>query len=258
MTSRSCRPPAPAAHSSVATAVALARRLSARPCSVVRHQPVADQPHRLEAGAARTAGRSAGAAAARRPRRCWGPPRTRSPRRGRGSSPWRPPRRQRRIRNSSIENCRGVSSTSVSPRVTRCRAGSRRRSPTSRTVGRSPAPAADQRPQPGDQHDERERLGQEVVCSRVERLCFLLRPGPRGQHQDRRPVTGLAAPRAELVTTKLRQHDVEHQRVVAVLPSPATRPRRRPARCRRRTPPPRGRAAAPPRAACRPRRPGPA
>ena len=116
-----------------------------------------------------------------------------------------------------MENCRGVSSTSLSPLVTRWRgrieaqvADLEDRRPLARS-------ATYERPQPRHQHDERERLGEEVVGARVERLRFLLRPGPRGQHQDRRPVTGLAAPGAQRVAAQRGQHDVEHQRVVAVL-----------------------------------------
>ena len=83
----------------------------------------------------RRARRSAAAAGGRRPRRCWGRRRTRSPRRARGSSPWTRTSPARRIRNSSSENCRGVSATGQSPRQTWCAAGSRRRSPTSSTTG---------------------------------------------------------------------------------------------------------------------------
>ena len=85
-----------------------------------------------------------------------------------------------------------------------------------RPVGRRTA--AQQGPQPGQQHDERERLGEVVVGAGVERLGDVVLAVLGRQHQDRRPD---AAARAGGGTRRSRcrprQHDVEHDDVVGVL-----------------------------------------
>ena len=102
----------------------------------------------------------------------------RSPRRARGSSPSDSTSPGRRIRNSSSENCRGVSVDGgvaapdpVRGRVQPQVADLEHRRPL------VPA-AAQQGPEPGDQHHEGERLGQEVVGAGVERPRLLLGDRP--------------------------------------------------------------------------------
>ena len=84
--------------------------------------------------------------------------------------------------------------------------------------GRALAPAASQQgAQPGDEHHERERLGEEVVGAGVEGPGLLRGAGPGSEHQDGRPVPGFAAPGAQDVPGHLGEHDVEDQGVVLVL-----------------------------------------
>ena len=79
------------------------------------------------------------------------------------------------------------------------------------------AGAPEQRAQPGEEHDERERLGEEVVGAGVERLGLVVLAVLGGEHEDRRPVAAVAQLLAHLVAVDARQHDVEHDRVVRVL-----------------------------------------
>ena len=79
------------------------------------------------------------------------------------------------------------------------------------------AGAAEQRPQSGQEHDERERLGEVVVGAGVERLGVVVLAVLRGQHQDRRPVAAVAELLAHPVPVDAGQHDVEHDDVVGVL-----------------------------------------
>src|SRR5215218_6778890 len=75
-------------------------------------------------------------------------------------------------------------------------------------------PAPGERLEAGDQHHERERLGEEVVGTRVERLGLVVLAVLGGQHEDRRPDLGLPQAAAHLVAVHRRQHDVEHHQVV--------------------------------------------
>ena len=68
--------------------------------------------------------------------------------------------------------------------------------------------------------DERERFGQEVVGAGVERLGLVELAVLGREHEDRRPVAGLAQGRAHLVAVHARQHDVEDDGVVAALAGP--------------------------------------
>ena len=67
---------------------------------------------------------------------------------------------------------------------------------------------------PGEQHDERERLGQVVVGAEVERVGLVVLAVLRRQHQDRHPVLGGAQLLDDPVAGQPRQHDVEDDRVV--------------------------------------------
>ena len=76
---------------------------------------------------------------------------------------------------------------------------------------------SDERADTSEQDHERERLGQEVVGSRVQGLGVVVLAVLRGEHQDWCPVTGVAELLAYLVAVQARQHDVEHDDVVSVL-----------------------------------------
>jgi hypothetical protein len=73
-----------------------------------------------------------------------------------------------------------------------------------------------QRPQPRHQHDERERLAEEVVGTGVERLGLVPLAVLGREHQDRRPDALGAEVAAHLVAVAARQHDVEHDGGVGV------------------------------------------
>ena len=79
------------------------------------------------------------------------------------------------------------------------------------------AGAPEQRAQSGQQHDERERLGEVVVGAGVERLGVVVLAVLRRQHQDRCPVAAVAELLAHPVPVDAGQHDVEHDHVVRVL-----------------------------------------
>ncbi len=121
---------------------------------------------------------------------------------------------ERRRRYSSSENSRAVSSTSTSAaghpprrRVERQVAGPQHDRPLR-------GAAAQQRPQPGDEHDERERLGEVVVGADVERVGLVVLAVLGGEHQHRHPAA-LGAQRLHDPVARLPgQHDVEHDRVV--------------------------------------------
>ena len=115
---------------------------------------------------------------------------------------------------SRIANSFAESSISVSPRVTRLVAGIEAQvadPELDRPLGRA---APHQRPQPGEQLGEGERLGQVVVGAAVEAGDPVGDRVARGQQQDRRPDPGLAQPPADLEPVDPGQHDVEHDRVV--------------------------------------------
>ena len=75
-------------------------------------------------------------------------------------------------------------------------------------------PTAHQRPQPGEQLGERERLHQVVVGAFVEAPHPVLDRIARGQHQHGRPHPVRAQPPARLEAVHARQHHVEDHRVV--------------------------------------------
>ena len=72
--------------------------------------------------------------------------------------------------------------------------------------------------QPGHQHDVGEGFRQVVVGSRVQRLRLVQLPVLGGQHENRRPVALLTQGGADLVAVHARQHDVEDDGVVGILP----------------------------------------
>ena len=73
--------------------------------------------------------------------------------------------------------------------------------------------AAQQRPHPGQQFLERERLGQVVVGAGIEAGHPLGHRVARGQHQDRQVVAGAAELTADFEAVQPRHHHVEHQGV---------------------------------------------
>src|SRR5581483_7641474 len=87
-----------------------------------------------------------------------------------------------------------------------------------RRAGR--CPPAQQRPQPGGEHDEGERFGEEVVGAGVERLGFVELTVLGREHEDGRPVAGLPQRGADLEAVHPRQHDVEDDGVVAAFAGP--------------------------------------
>ena len=103
---------------------------------------------------------------------------------------------------------------SRSPRQTRAAAGSSRSGadrddhwPLSRVATR-------QGTQPGQQLAEGEWLGEVVVGARVEPANPIIDRRARGEHDDRRPVTGAAKLATGRESVRVRQHDVEHNDVV--------------------------------------------
>ena len=121
-------------------------------------------------------------------------------------------------------------------------------------VGRVRRPPHE-RPQPGHEHDEAERLAQEVVGAELEALGLVVLALLRRQHQDRRPVAPGAQVATHRVAVEAGQQDVEHDRRVRSPRWPATA---RPDRCgrgRRRSPRRAGHARSPRRDAPRPRSP---
>src|SRR5438105_4122011 len=70
-----------------------------------------------------------------------------------------------------------------------------------------PAPA-DEGPEVGDQHHEREGFGEEIVGARVESLGVVEVAVFGREHQDRRPDAGLAQLGTHLVAVAAREHDV--------------------------------------------------
>ena len=69
----------------------------------------------------------------------------------------------------------------------------------------------------GNEHDIRKWFGEIVVGTRIQCLGFVEFAVLGGKHQNRCPVRLLAQPRTDLEAVYLRQHDVEHDRVVLVL-----------------------------------------
>ena len=78
------------------------------------------------------------------------------------------------------------------------------------------ARAADERPQPGDQLVEVERLGEIVVGAEVEIGDLVGRGVAGGEHQHRRDL-GLAQLAEHLAAVQPRQHEVEDDGVVVGL-----------------------------------------
>ena len=70
-----------------------------------------------------------------------------------------------------------------------------------------------------DQHHEAEGLGEVVVGAQVETFGDVVLAVLRGEHQDRRRHRLGSQRAADLVAVDARQHDVEHDHVVRVLPS---------------------------------------
>ena len=81
------------------------------------------------------------------------------------------------------------------------------------------AAAPRERAQPREQLGEGEGLRQVVVRAGVEARDAILDGVARGQHQNRRPDTGVAERRQVSKPSQARQHDVEHDRVVGVRPA---------------------------------------
>ena len=75
-------------------------------------------------------------------------------------------------------------------------------------------PAPCQRANPRDQLDERKRLHQVVVGTRVQPGDAVVDGVTGGQHQHARPHVLLAKSPADLEAIRARQHDVEHDDVV--------------------------------------------
>jgi D-alanyl-D-alanine carboxypeptidase/D-alanyl-D-alanine-endopeptidase (penicillin-binding protein 4) len=73
--------------------------------------------------------------------------------------------------------------------------------------------ATQQRPQTREQLFERERLDEVVVGAGVEPAHAVGHRVARGQHEDRRAVTGRAQPPAHLEAVDVRHQQVEHERV---------------------------------------------
>ena len=115
-------------------------------------------------------------------------------------------------------------------------AGSSRRSPAVMVAGRGRSPRRAIGAQPRDEHDERERLRQEVVGAGVERLRLVVLAVLGREHEDRCPVAFVAERRADLEPVHARQEDVEHDRAVVAGARPARGRRVRRGRCRPRSP----------------------
>src|SRR6266851_2349291 len=81
-----------------------------------------------------------------------------------------------------------------------------------------PGPAPQERSQPGHEDDVGEGLRQVVVGPGVQRLGLVELAVFGGQHEDGGPVALLTQRGADLVPVQTRQHDVEDDRVVGVLP----------------------------------------
>ena len=174
----------------------------------------------------------------RRPRRCSGRPRSRGP----------TPRRAARCFETTVAGAAhqaleqrelaavSAISASLGARAVRV-AGSSRRSPTSSIAGARPAAAPQQRAQPGDEHDERERLRQEVVGAGVEGFGFVVLAVLGGEHEDRCPDALLAQGRADLVAVHARAAGCRaRSRRSRRSRGPARDRRGRCGRCRRRSP----------------------
>ncbi len=164
--------------------------------------------------------RSCGAGSARTPPRCWSRPRSRDPTPRRGSPASTRRRRRGAAARPSTLNSRGVRWTSaprsvagVGERIEHERPGAEHR----RSRRRAPAR---QGTQAGHEHDERERLRQEVVGTGVERLGLVPLAGLGREHEDRRPHPFGPQGAAHLEAVHARQQQVEHDRRVRALPRP--------------------------------------
>ena len=109
---------------------------------------------------------------------------------------------------------------SASPRLTRRVPGSSSSAADGERVRARRRAAPDQRAQAREQHDERERLRQEVVGAGVERLGLVVLAVLGGEDEDRGPDALVAQRPAHLVAVDAGQEDVEHDRVVGALPGP--------------------------------------
>jgi hypothetical protein len=72
--------------------------------------------------------------------------------------------------------------------------------------------------QPGHEHHQGERLGQEVVGPGVEHLGLVVLAVLRREHQNRRPDPLVPQAAAHPVAVHAGQQQVEHDRTVGVLP----------------------------------------
>src|SRR4051812_4789575 len=88
--------------------------------------------------------------------------------------------------------------------------------PVGRTAGLGARYAApQQRLEPGHELDRLERLGQVVVRTKLQADDFVDDLPPRRQHQDRRRYPTLPDRAAHVEAVHQRQHDIEHDEVVA-------------------------------------------
>jgi len=78
----------------------------------------------------------------------------------------------------------------------------------------------EQRPDPGLQHDHRERLGEEVVGAGLEALRLVVLTGFGREHEDRCPIVIRADRLADAVAVHGGKHDVEHDEVEPLRPHP--------------------------------------
>ena len=74
-------------------------------------------------------------------------------------------------------------------------------------------PAPEERPQPGQQLGQRERLDEVVVGAGVETLHTVVDGVAGGQHEDRRVVAGRPQPPADGQAVEAGEPEVEHDRV---------------------------------------------
>ena len=111
--------------------------------------------------------------------------------------------------------------------------GQRAKCHDDRPGGRS---APDQRPDPGHQHQEAERLGEVVISAQVEGIGLVVFAVLGREHQHRSPDLALPQFLQDVVAVHPRQHEVQQDRIVRVLQRRRQSAARRRGRRRRRTP----------------------